>query len=100
VLCHYKAVVWYTGDDIITRDRGMVAGTASRLANDEVLDVRTCLNEGGRLLCTGKYPGFEYAFGYAFNPETGAACNPSDNGENGCVPHPDEFLQHDLGAYL
>ena len=26
VLSHYKAVIWYTGDDIITRDPGMVAG--------------------------------------------------------------------------
>lgn len=57
VLSHYDAVVWYTGDDVITREPGMVAGTASRLANDEMLEVRSYLNEGGRLFYTGKYAG-------------------------------------------
>ena len=37
----------------------MVAGTASRLANDEMLAVRAYLNEGGRLLYTGKYAGYQ-----------------------------------------
>ena len=37
---------------------GMAPGTASRLANDEMLAVREYLNEGGRLLYTGKYAGF------------------------------------------
>ena len=58
VLGHYDAVIWYTGDDILTRDPGMVAGTASRLANDEILAIRAYLNEGGRLLRTGKNAGF------------------------------------------
>src|SRR3954463_12713977 len=30
VLSHYKAVVWYTGDDLITRDAGWAGGNASR----------------------------------------------------------------------
>jgi len=100
VLSHYKAVVWYTGDDVITREPGMSPGTASRLANDEMLAVRAFLNEGGRLLYTGKYAGFENAFGYEFQPETNAPCNPNDNGEDGCVPLSDDFLQYYLGAYL
>ncbi|HEX6699119.1 MAG TPA: M14 family zinc carboxypeptidase [Gaiellaceae bacterium] len=100
VLSHYKAVIWYTGDDIITREPGMSPGTASRLANDEVLDVRAYLNEGGRLLYTGKYAGFEYAFGYEFQPETNAPCNPNDTGQDGCQGFLDDFLQYYLGAYL
>jgi hypothetical protein len=100
VLSHYKAVIWYTGDDIITRDSGMAPGTASRLANDEVLDVRAYLNEGGRLLYTGKYAGLEYAGGYEFQPETGAPCNPNDEGQDGCVALSDDFLQYYLGAYI
>ena len=100
VLSHYKAVVWYTGDDVITREPGMQPGTASRLANDEMLAVRSFLNEGGRLLYTGKYAGFEYAFGYEFQPETNAPCNPNDNGEDGCLPLSDDFLQYYLGAYV
>ncbi len=100
VLSHYDAVIWYTGDDIITRRRGMVAGTADRLANDEVLAVRGYLNEGGRLLYTGKYAGFSQAFGYEYNLETNAACNPADSGEDGCIFLADDFLQYYLGAYI
>jgi Zinc carboxypeptidase len=99
VLSHYDAVVWYTGDDIITRARGMAPGTADRLANDEMLAVRAYLNEGGRLLYTGKYAGFSQAFGYEFNLETNAPCDP-DSGADGCQPLSDDFLQYYLGAYL
>jgi len=100
VLSHYQAAIWYAGDDIITREPGMAPGTASRLANDEMLAVRSFLNEGGRLLYTGKYAGFEFAFGYEFQPETNAPCNPNDNGEDGCLPLSDDFLQYYLGAYV
>jgi hypothetical protein len=99
VLSHYDAVVWYTGDDIITRDAGMSPGTASRLANDEMLAVRAYLNEGGRLLYTGKYAGFQYAFGYEFDIEHNAPCNP-DSDADGCQALSDDFLQYYLGAYL
>ncbi|HEU5098186.1 MAG TPA: M14 family zinc carboxypeptidase [Roseiflexaceae bacterium] len=100
VLSHYKAVIWYTGDDVLTREPGMVPGTASRLANDEMLAVRAYLNEGGRLLYTGKYAGFGNAGGYEFNPETNAPCNPNDSGEDGCLALSDDFLQYYLGAYV
>jgi hypothetical protein len=100
VLGHYDAVIWYTGDDILTRDPGMVPGTASRLANDEILAVRAYLNEGGRLFRTGKNAGFGEAFGYEFNLETNAPCNPNDSGEDGCQALQNDFLQYYLGAYL
>jgi hypothetical protein len=99
VLSHYKAVIWYTGDDVITREPGMVPGTASRLANDEMLAVRAYLNEGGRLLYTGKYAGLQIAQGYEFNLETNAACDP-DSAADGCQALSDDFLQYYLGAYL
>jgi Zinc carboxypeptidase/Immune inhibitor A-like, MAM domain len=100
VLGHYRAVIWYTGDDVITRERGMQVATASRLANDEQLAVRAYLNEGGRLLYTGKYAGYQYAFGYEYNQETNAPCNPDDDGEDGCIFLLDDFLQYSLGAYI
>jgi hypothetical protein len=78
----------------------MAPGTASRLANDEMLEVRAYLNEGGRLFYTGKYAGFQNAFGYEFQPETNAACNPNDEGQDGCVGLSDNFLQYYLGAYV
>jgi hypothetical protein len=99
VLSHYDAVIWYTGEDVITREPGMVAGTASRLANDEMLAVRAFLNEGGRLLYTGKYAGLEFAQGYEFNIETNVPCNPN-SAADGCQELSDDFLQYYLGAYL
>jgi hypothetical protein len=100
VLSHYDAVIWYTGDDILVRDRGMLPGTTSRLANDEVLAIRAYLNEGGRLFRTGHNAGFGEAFAYEFNLETNAPCNPDDSGEDGCQPLSNDFLQYYLGAYL
>jgi len=78
VLGHYRAVVWYTGEDIITREPYQLGGNTSRLANDELLDVRMYLNNGGRLLYTGKFAGLEYtpAGGQVFDPEANAPCTP------------------------
>src|SRR5262249_28927741 len=61
VLSHYKAVIWYTGDDIVTREPGWGAANASRLAMDEMLNMREFMNEGGRVLFTGKYAGAEFS---------------------------------------
>ena len=36
VLSHYDAVVWYTGNDVITREPGWGGGNVSRLAMDEM----------------------------------------------------------------
>ena len=99
VLGHYDAVIWYTGDDVITRDAGMVPGTASRLANDEMLAMRQYIDEGGRLLFTGKYAGLQYAQGYEFDLEHGLACDPN-TAADGCEALSDDFLQYYLGAYL
>jgi zinc carboxypeptidase/immune inhibitor InhA-like protein len=105
VLSHYDAVVWYTGDDVLTREPGMAPGTASRLAQDIMLNVRSYLNEGGRLLFTGKYAGFGLAFGYEFDPLFNRPCNPDEfydfgQGHETCRPLFDDFLQYYLGAYI
>jgi len=63
VLSHYDAVIWYTGDDIVTRESGWGAGNASRLAMQELLEVRDYINEGGRVLYTGKRAGQQYTQG-------------------------------------
>jgi hypothetical protein len=60
VLEHYDMVVWYTGDDIVTRELGWGAGNASRLAMQELLEVRDFVNAGGRVLYTGKRAGQQY----------------------------------------
>ena len=60
VLSHYDAVVWYTGDDVVTRETGWGPGNASRLAMQELLEVRDYVNEGGRVLYTGQRAGQQY----------------------------------------
>ena len=60
VLSHYDAVVWYTGDDVVTRELGWGAGNASRLAMQELLEVRDFVDQGGRVLYTGKAAGQQY----------------------------------------
>ena len=57
VLGHYDAVLWYTGNDLVTREPGWGPGNASRLANDMMLAVRAYLNEGGKLLYDGQWAG-------------------------------------------
>ena len=63
VLSHYDAVVWYTGNDVVTREPGWGAGNASRLAMQELLEVRDFVNEGGRVLYAGKAAGQQYTPG-------------------------------------
>ena len=57
VLSHYKAVLWYTGDDIVVREPTQAAGTASRLALQELYEIRDFMNEGGRVAYVGKNAG-------------------------------------------
>ena len=57
VLRHYDAVVWYTGDDVITREPGWGPATRHASPCTRLLPVRDYLNEGGQLLYTGKYAG-------------------------------------------
>ncbi|TDW79688.1 immune inhibitor A peptidase M6 [Kribbella pratensis] len=101
VLSHYKAVVWETGDDIIPREVGQVGGTAAELALDLELSVRDYLNEGGKLLHTGKYA--SYASGqdgsYWYNPfeeQQGECTTPT---LYPCIQLLNDFEQYWLGAY-
>jgi hypothetical protein len=82
VLSHYDAVVWYTGEDVVTRPAGGVAGNADRLAMDEILEMRAYMNEGGRVLYTGKNAAKQY---------TGAGVGTQlydPKGESPCTPLP------------
>ncbi|TWP47590.1 zinc carboxypeptidase [Lentzea tibetensis] len=95
VLSHYQAVVWYTGDDVVTREAGWGPGNASSLAQTELFEVRDYLNEGGKVLYTGKYAGHQYATGHGTqlydpfenkqcsDPAITARCRPlSGSGDN------------------
>jgi len=101
VLSHYQAVIWYTGDDILTRIPGQGPGTGTaRLALEDQVAVRDYLNEGGKLFFTGKNAGQEYADGNKFRnqgfpePRDGAGgefCN--KNGTDFDPSTPDTFDQ-------
>jgi Zinc carboxypeptidase len=57
VLSHYDAVLWYTGDDIVVREQHQTPGTSSRLALQELYELREFMNEGGRASLVGKNAG-------------------------------------------
>lgn len=127
VLSHYRAVIWYTGDDTIvrgpnqTRDPndpalagGQTTGT-EKLFDDEILAARDYMNEGGKLLVTGQLA-LEGAWQQQlFNPlgpvpprpfckssttlGNGDADDPPGQNFN-CVGASNDFQQYWLGAYL
>jgi hypothetical protein len=102
ILGHYRAIVWYTGDDRFTRDgHENERYGVSKLALDEVLSVRDYLNEGGRLLYTGKYAGLQESSGlfYGTKGHPERPCR-SDQPDVDCLPLSDDFHQYWLGAGL
>ena len=60
VLSHYDAVIWETGNDLVTRTAGRAGGNADRLALDELLEFRSYMNEGGKVLLAGDSAGQQY----------------------------------------
>lgn len=100
VLSHYDAVVWETGNDIILRAAGQVAGTTAKVALDIELAVRDYLNEGGKLVAAGKYAQFAQAANgaYFYNPFQPPEC--TTPGAYPCLPVLNDFQQYWLGAYV
>ena len=107
VLSHYDAVIWYKGNDFVTREPGWTAGNSSRLANDLMLEARAYLNEGGKLLYTGQWAGAVengLAGTQLFDPVANKRCV----GSNGSVLHArcqvisdkNDFWQYYLGGYI
>ena len=125
VLTHYKAVVWYTGDDFVVRGPNQVrpGGPATggstgteKLFDDEILASRDFMNEGGKLLVTGKNA-LEGAWEqFLYNPlgptppkplcpqntstGQGALANDPPGQNFNCVAVSNDFQQYWLGAYL
>jgi hypothetical protein len=88
VLSHYDAVVWYTGDDVVTREPGWGPGNASRLAMQELLEVRDYVNEGGRVLYTGQRAGQQYTTGLGtqrYDPFANKQCGADPAVLAGCL---------------
>jgi hypothetical protein len=107
VLSHYDAVIWYKGNDFVTREPGWSAGNSSRLANDLMLEARAYLNEGGKLLYTGQWAGAAengLAGQQLFDPVANKRCVSG----NGSLLHArcqvmsdkNDFWQYYLGGYI
>jgi hypothetical protein len=115
VLSHYDAVIWETGDDLVTRTAGRGGGNADRLALDELLEFRSYMNEGGKVLLAGDSAGQQYtnaAVGnQLYDPKGEIACNPLPAGTDPrrCLPlfgsffggdTTNDVLQYYLGGYV
>ena len=115
VLSHYDAVIWETGNDLVTRTAGRAGGNADRLALDELLEFRSYMNEGGKVLLGGDSAGQQYtsaAVGNQFyDPKGEIACNPLPAGTDPrrCLPlfgsffggdTTNDVLQYYLGGYV
>jgi hypothetical protein len=104
VLGHYDVVLWYTGNDFLTREPGQVPGTGfSTLGFREMLEVRAFLNEGGNLLFTGQHAGVQFAQAFPFNPvSTPPYCDGTIPNKTRveCRIADDDFLQYWLGSYV
>ncbi len=111
VLSHYDAVVWETGNDLVTRTAGRAGGNADRLALDELLEFRSYMNEGGKVLLAGDSAGQQYIMAQLYDPKGEIACNPLPAGTDPrrCLPlfgsffggdSTNDVLQYYLGAYV
>ena len=105
VLSHYDAVVWYTGNDVITREPGWGGGNMSRIGMDQILNVRAYLNEGGKALWTGKNAGLQHSTNQAqlYDPTAAnaqcAALPPTTDPRRCLVAHGSGDLQGDVLEY-
>jgi len=111
VLSHYDAAIWETGNDLITRTAGRAGGNADRLALDEMLEFRSYMNEGGKVLFAGDSAGQQYTMAQLYDPKGEIACNPAPPGTDPrrCLPLFGSFgggdtthdvLQYYLGGYV
>ena len=99
MLSHYDAVVWYTGNDNITRATA-APGVAGREAHETTMAVRDFLNEGGRVALSGVNAGRQYDLvEYPPEGEPLSFCD-GDLNTDECQPLSNDFLQYYLGPYI
>ena len=93
VLSHYDAVVWYTGDKLVTAYQGGLETTF--IAHEMNMVMRDYMNEGGKILATGKNHGFGEFFplNYGENSDPQTPCTSGD-----CLVMTDDVYQYWFGA--
>lgn len=93
VLGHFDAVIWYTGDKLVTDYQGGLNTTL--LAHQMNMVMRDYINEGGNVLATGKNHGFEEFFplDYGTNGAPDEVCTTGD-----CLELTNDVYQYWFGA--
>ena len=99
VLSHFDAVIWYTGNDNITRATAR-PGVAGLEAHQTTMAVRDFVNEGGRVAFTGVHAGRQYDL--VEYPPAGQPLEFCDGSllTDECQPLSNDFLQYYLGSYV
>ncbi|HEX6234930.1 MAG TPA: M14 family zinc carboxypeptidase [Jiangellaceae bacterium] len=106
VMSHYDTVVWYMGNNFVTRTAGRGPGNVDRLHNEMTLEMRAYLNEGGKVLFNGQWAGAlenGAAGTQLYDPVANEVCV-----VGGALVQPrcqvlsdkNDFLQYWLGAYI
>jgi hypothetical protein len=102
VLSHYDAVIWYTGNDNVTRNTA-TPGVSDAEAWETIMSVRDFVNEGGRVSVSGVNAGRQWDLvEYPTEGRANSTCDgdlqTTDGGK--CNPLSNDFAQYYLGAYL
>jgi murein tripeptide amidase MpaA len=99
VLSHYDAVIWYTGNDNVTRPIAQ-PGVAELAAHQTTMAVRDFVNEGGRVALSGVNAGRQYDL--VEYPPAGEPLSFCDGNllTTECQPLSNDFLQYYLGSYV
>ena len=118
VLSHFKAVVWYLGDNRLTQDPEdeitdtYLFGPVPDLSVAErqqylTMSVRDYLNEGGKLAYTGETAGYYGVLAssiggiyYGLNGAPDQDCVVTDDFFSDCLLLADDFTQYYLGVYF
>jgi Zinc carboxypeptidase len=103
VLSHYDAVIWYTGNDLTTRNVAEAGGVADLEAHRTITAVRDFVNEGGRVALTGASSGRQYDL--VEYPQEGFPLTQCDGNllttdDGKCQPLSNDFIQYYLGSYV
>ncbi len=101
VLNHYDVVIWYTGEKLVTDYQG---GLSTILTAHEMnMTIRDYINEGGKVLATGKNHGFEEFFplDYGTNgaPEIPCVIAHQTDPDLECLILTDDVYQYWFGAF-
>jgi hypothetical protein len=98
VLNHFDGVIWYEGDKLITDYQGGIDTTL--LAHQVNMNMRDYLNEGGKILATGKNHGFEEFFPLQYGDNADPSITCTDPTGITCLLLSNDTYQYYFGGYV